>query len=63
MTHGATTAPHPIPRANAALAVGCEVCNGWGSVITAQGRHKLCLGCQPDADREVGESSGTPRAE
>lgn len=51
MTYGATPAPRPNPRADAALAVGCEMCNGWGSVIT-QGRHELCVTCQPDADPE-----------
>lgn len=34
------------PRANAALATGCDTCNGWGSVITSHGRHELCLTCQ-----------------
>lgn len=53
---GATPAPDPTPRANAALAADCDHCNGWGSVITRQGRHELCPVCQPGADRAPRDS-------
>ncbi|MFF0134544.1 hypothetical protein ACFYTG_54770 [Streptomyces mirabilis] len=46
MTYGAMAAPDSNPRANTALAAGCELCYGWGSVITFQGRHELCQACQ-----------------
>lgn len=50
MAYRATVAaPASNPRADAALAAGCDTCNGWGSVITSQGRHELCLTCQPRA--------------
>ncbi|MFI1168039.1 hypothetical protein ACH4UM_31695 [Streptomyces sp. NPDC020801] len=48
----ATTAPAANPRANAALAAGCDDCNGWGSVISYYGGHELCLTCQPHADQQ-----------
>ncbi len=62
MHYGATTAPDSHPRANARLAASCEICNGWGSVIS-QGRHELCLTCQPTADREDRDSVHASRAE
>ncbi len=62
MTYGAKAAPDPNPRANAALAVGCEICNGWGTVITTFGRHELCTTCQPHADREDHDTSSGPQA-
>lgn len=61
MTHGANAAPDTNPRADAASALGCEVCNGWGSVIT-RGRHELCSTCQPHADREDDDTSTAPQA-
>lgn len=33
MTYGAMAAPDSNPRANTALAAGCEPCYGWGSVM------------------------------
>ncbi len=62
MSYGASAAPDPIPRANAALAVGCDQCNGWGTVITSQGRHRLCLTCQSRVDQESRDSSNMSRA-
>lgn len=62
MTHGATAAPPPNPRADAALAFACEICNGWGSVIS-QGRHELCFICQPDAGEEALDGGDAPEAE
>lgn len=55
-------APCPNPRADAVSALGCEVCNGWGSVITHWGRHELCFTCQPHADREDDETSTASQA-
>jgi hypothetical protein len=46
MAHRATAAHEPAPRADLALARDCEVCGGWGTVVTAQGRHSLCPACQ-----------------
>jgi hypothetical protein len=53
MAHGADCAPsaqRPAPsagrRADLARAVGCEVCQGWGTVVTDEGRHELCRACQ-----------------
>ncbi|UXY32164.1 hypothetical protein [Streptomyces sp. HUAS TT20] len=57
MTYTTTAAPESNPRANVALAVGCELCNGWGSVITFQGRHELCQACQSPTERECHDSS------
>ncbi|WP_251096613.1 hypothetical protein [Streptomyces sp. Caat 7-52] len=56
MTYGTMAAPESNPRANAASAAGCEVCNGWGSVITFQGRHELCQACQSPTERECHDS-------
>jgi hypothetical protein len=59
MAHRAiVAAPASNPRADAALAAGCGTCNGWGSVITSQGRHELCLTCQARA----GDTSQTEAA-
>jgi hypothetical protein len=58
MTKGATAPPGPNPQADAALADGCEACNGWGSVITPQGHHELCLVCQPRTDQHGRDGSG-----
>ncbi|MEV8561608.1 hypothetical protein ACIBJF_52880 [Streptomyces sp. NPDC050743] len=57
MTYGTMAAPESNPRANAALAADCEVCNGWGSVITFQGRHELCQACQSPTEHESHDSS------
>ncbi|MEU7060264.1 hypothetical protein [Streptomyces sp. NPDC046197] len=56
-SHMGIASPAPNPRANAAWAIGCEECNGWGSVITSQGHHELCLTCQPLADQEDGNGA------
>jgi len=61
MAHGAHTAPQPVPRANPVRARDCEVCLGWGTVITDEGRHELCLACQTDA-REAGPTADPPSA-
>ncbi|MET8454259.1 hypothetical protein [Streptomyces sp. NPDC005209] len=57
MTYGTMAAPESNTRANAALAADCEVCNGWGSVITFQGRHELCQACQSPTEHESHDSS------
>lgn len=46
MAHGADHAPSTAPRADLARAAGCEVCLGWGTVVTDDGRHELCPACQ-----------------
>ncbi|OAH13051.1 hypothetical protein STSP_36980 [Streptomyces jeddahensis] len=51
MGHGVAAAPDSTPRANAVLAAGCDVCSGWGSVITPRGLHELCPDCQPHSDQ------------
>jgi hypothetical protein len=63
MTHGPAAPPDPNPHANATLADGCQTCNGWGSVITPQGHHELCLTCQPRTDQEDRDSGHPSRAQ
>lgn len=46
MVHGADHASSTAPRADLARAAGCEVCRGWGTVVTDEGRHELCPACQ-----------------
>lgn len=46
MAHGADHTPSTVPRADLARAAGCEVCRGWGTVVTDDGRHVLCAACQ-----------------
>ncbi|WP_369243619.1 hypothetical protein [Streptomyces sp. R41] len=46
MAHGADPAPSTVPRADLAWAAGCEVCRGWGTVVTDDWRHELCPACQ-----------------
>lgn len=46
MAHGADRAPSAAPRADLARAAGCEVCRGWGTLVTDEGRHELCPVCQ-----------------
>lgn len=62
MIHGMADAPDPAPRANPALAVDCDICGGWGTVITYRGSHELCPACQPHGDQSYSDSSAT-RAE
>ncbi|PZT70432.1 hypothetical protein DN402_09325 [Streptomyces sp. SW4] len=45
MAHG-DHASSTAPRADLARAAGCEVCRGWGTVVTDEGRHELCPACQ-----------------
>ena len=52
MAHEAAPAHEPAPRANPALARDCEVCHGWGTVVTAQGLHELCRNCQTGVHRD-----------
>lgn len=60
MAHRATAAREPAPRPDLALARDCEVCGGWGTVVTAQGRHLLCPACQPPGHGtpSVGSTAG-----
>ncbi|MFF7899896.1 hypothetical protein ACFZCV_14035 [Streptomyces sp. NPDC007920] len=44
--HNATPPPHP----DLGPARGCEACLGWGTVVTDDGHHELCVSCQQDAD-------------
>ena len=46
MAHEANTTPEPAPHADLAMARDCDVCYGWGTVVTEQGCHVLCLTCQ-----------------
>ncbi|WP_445282659.1 hypothetical protein [Streptomyces sp. DSM 118148] len=46
MARGAEHAPSTVPRADLARAAGCEVCRGWGTIVTDEGRHELCPDCQ-----------------
>jgi len=49
MPYGAFDASQPPPRPNVMLARGCEVCHGWGTVVTDRGCHELCPACQSRA--------------
>ncbi|MEU3616350.1 hypothetical protein ABZ725_29115 [Streptomyces sp. NPDC006872] len=46
MADGART---PAPRPDLALAHDCDRCLGWGTVVTPDGHHQLCLTCQHPA--------------
>ncbi|MER6571328.1 hypothetical protein ABT288_35380 [Streptomyces sp. NPDC001093] len=41
--HRSTLLP---PRPDLNLARDCEVCLGWGTVVTREGDHELCHMCQ-----------------
>jgi hypothetical protein len=60
MAYGADAAPEPAPRADPLLARGCEVCLGWGTVITDAGLHELCPGCQTDVRQAESEADLPP---
>jgi hypothetical protein len=62
MTHGAEGAPRPAPRANLVSARGCEVCRGWGTVITSEGLHEPCAACQTDVPHQVEPAAGSQPA-
>ncbi|MFB7510121.1 hypothetical protein [Streptomyces broussonetiae] len=47
MAHGAQRSPLLPPRPDLDLARECEVCLGWGTVVTRDGDHELCHACQP----------------
>ncbi|MFI2200104.1 hypothetical protein ACH47Z_04820 [Streptomyces sp. NPDC020192] len=47
MAHGAQYSPLLTPRPDLSLARDCAVCLGWGTVVTRDGDHELCHGCQP----------------
>lgn len=57
MINGSTSEPAPRPRLEQARE--CDTCRGWGTVVTAEGRHELCPDCQrePNAGRS---HSGAP---
>ncbi|MGW1811823.1 hypothetical protein [Streptomyces sp. NPDC002078] len=46
MAHGAHRSPLLPPRPDLSLARDCEVCLGWGTVVTRDGDHELCHMCQ-----------------
>ncbi|MCC5477634.1 hypothetical protein [Streptomyces barringtoniae] len=45
MAYGAHRSTLP-PRPDLSLAHDCEVCLGWGTVVTRDGDHELCHMCQ-----------------
>ncbi|WP_208902671.1 hypothetical protein [Streptomyces incarnatus] len=51
MAHGAHRTLMP-PRPDLDLARDCEVCLGWGTVVTRDGDHELCHMCQGITDDE-----------
>ncbi|KOV65474.1 hypothetical protein [Streptomyces sp. MMG1121] len=60
MAHGAHRSPLLPPRPDLGLAHDCEVCLGWGTVVTREGDHELCRACQPDpVDDESAARPGT----
>jgi hypothetical protein len=69
MARRTDSASHPALRANPMLARSCEACRGWGTVVTIEGRHKLCAACQtsmpqsqPAADVSHNRSTTSTRA-
>ncbi|MFJ9930182.1 MULTISPECIES: hypothetical protein [Streptomyces] len=56
MVHGPRPGQFPPPRPDLELARDCERCLGWGTVVTRDGEHELCPGCQPDT--AAGEGPG-----
>ncbi|WP_251091854.1 hypothetical protein [Streptomyces sp. Caat 7-52] len=48
MPYGAQRSPLLPPRPDLSLARDCELCLGWGTVVTRDGEHELCHECQPD---------------
>ncbi|WP_369368318.1 hypothetical protein AB5L52_41535 [Streptomyces sp. CG4] len=60
MAHGAHRSPLLPPRPNLGLARECEVCLGWGTVVTRDGEHELCHACQTAADDDEGTALADP---
>ncbi|MER6434329.1 STAS domain-containing protein [Streptomyces sp900105245] len=58
MVYGADRVSGTVPRADLARAAHCEVCRGWGTIITEDWRHELCPVCQTGERPE--ESVPTP---
>ncbi|MGZ0202729.1 hypothetical protein ACNFR7_21405 [Streptomyces sp. RM1] len=56
MVHGPRPGQFPPPHPDLDLARDCERCLGWGTVVTRDGEHELCPGCQPHTAAE--EDSG-----
>ncbi|MQY36418.1 hypothetical protein SRB17_44190 [Streptomyces sp. RB17] len=52
MAHGAHRSTLLPPRPDTSLARDCEVCLGWGTVVTRDGDHELCHMCQGVPDDE-----------
>ncbi|MGW4566455.1 hypothetical protein ACWEN3_30010 [Streptomyces sp. NPDC004561] len=48
MAYGAHRSPLLPPHPDLVRARGCEHCLGWGTVVTREGEHELCLTCQQD---------------
>ncbi|MET9072559.1 hypothetical protein ABZX95_10300 [Streptomyces sp. NPDC004232] len=46
MVYGAHRSPLLPPRPDLGLARDCEVCLGWGTVVSRDGEHELCHACQ-----------------
>ncbi|MEU7424780.1 hypothetical protein [Streptomyces sp. NPDC040750] len=59
MAYGAHDTPLLPPHPDLALARDCEHCFGWGTVVTRDGDHELCLECQQPS----GDDEGTARAD
>lgn len=53
MARSGESASRPVPQADPVLARGCDVCRGWGTVITTQGHHELCPQCQTGTETEA----------
>ncbi|MFF8991457.1 hypothetical protein ACF09H_16225 [Streptomyces sp. NPDC014983] len=48
MVHAARPSHVPPPHPDLSRARDCERCLGWGTVVTRDGEHELCPGCQRD---------------
>lgn len=58
MARRADPGPERVLRANPVLARGCEVCRGWGTVVTDEGWIELCPACQTDVGRAEPGANG-----
>ncbi|MBL1082565.1 hypothetical protein JK359_11320 [Streptomyces actinomycinicus] len=58
MTYGAHRTPVLPPHPDLGLARDCELCLGWGTVVTRDGDHELCRACQPDGHGDSTAAAG-----
>jgi hypothetical protein len=57
ITRSGESASRSVPQADPVLARDCDVCRGWGTVITTQGHHEVCPQCQTGTETERSAAS------